>query len=66
MLLMIKGKVMSQPESEESPLREPEGVLTIGQIRQRLKKPKTSESTVEGAANEVVMSQPQWAVRVRP
>ncbi|KAF3010835.1 hypothetical protein E8E13_008777 [Curvularia kusanoi] len=66
LLLIIKGKVLSQPESEESPLREPEAVLTIGQIRQRLKKSKTSESTVEGAANEVIMSQPQWAVKMRP
>lgn len=57
LITMIKSKVLPRPASDENPLREFEEVLTIGQIRQRLRKSKTTELTMNGDVDAVVMSQ---------
>ena len=57
LITMIKSKVLPRPASDENPLRESEEVLTIGQIRQRLRKSKTTELTMNGDVDAVVMSQ---------
>lgn len=65
LLSLIKSKVLPQPVSEEDPLRESEEVLTIGQIRQRLRRPKTTESMMDGVENEEVMKQIRVRERLR-
>lgn len=57
LISLIKSKVLPRPESDEDPLRESEEVLTIGQIRQRLRKPRTTELTMSREVDEVTMSQ---------
>lgn len=53
--------MLPRPASDEDPLRQSDEILTIGQIRQRLKRPKTTELTMHEEENEAIMSQ----VRVR-
>lgn len=57
LLSLIRSKVLPRPASDEDPLRQSDGILTIGQIRQRLKRTETTELTMNGEETEEVMSQ---------
>jgi hypothetical protein len=65
LLSLIKSKLLARPASDENPLREPEEVLTIGHIREQLRRPKTTELTMNGVEDEVVVSQARVRVRAR-
>jgi len=65
LLVSIKSKVLRSAE-DQSPLRESDEVLTIGQLRQQLRKPGITEMTENEEANLEIVSQAQVRVRVRP
>jgi hypothetical protein len=65
LILLIKSKMLPRPASDEDPLRESEEILTIGQIRQRLRRSKTTELAMNEEVDEVAMSQRTVRVRVR-
>lgn len=65
LLVSIKSKVLRSAE-DQSPSRESDEVLTIGQLRQQLRKPGITEMTENEEANLEVVSQAQVRVRVRP
>lgn len=65
LLVSIKSKVLRSVE-DQNPLRESDEVLTIGQLRQRLRKPRITEMTETEEPNLEVVSQAQVRVRVRP
>lgn len=62
LIWLVKSKVLPRPASDEDPLRESEEVLTIGQIRQRLRRPRMTELTMSWEVNEVTMSQARAGV----
>ena len=57
---------MLRSVEDQNPLRESDEVLTIGQLRQRLRKPRITEMTETEEPNLEVVSQAQVRVRVRP
>jgi hypothetical protein len=65
LLVSIKSKVLRSAE-DQNPLRESDEVLTIGQLRQQLRKPGITEMTENEEADLEVVSQAQVRVRVRP
>ena len=65
LLVSIKSKVLRSAE-DQSPSRESDEVLTIGQLRQQLRKPGITEMTENEEANLEIVSQAQVRVRVRP
>jgi hypothetical protein len=65
LLVSIKSKVLRSAEDQNS-LRESDEVLTIGQLRQQLRKPGITEMTENEVADLEVVSQAQVRVRVRP
>lgn len=63
LISMVKSKVLPRSASDENSLRESEEVLTVGQIRQRLRTPKTSELTMNGEVDEVIVSRAKVKIR---